>query len=388
MATPVIICDPERFGVLFMNTAARTRLLLDADASPKTLDDVLRFSEKNGYDSFLKEFKRNNFLRAYHARIFADTQAFSSEINAHTVMDGEARYILVEVLPLPDDDTAEMRCVLDNVEAMIYVSDFKTYEILYMNNALKRDLGIIGDATGKICWQTLQRGQTGPCDFCPNARLFDEDGNPSASLHEDFQNTISGKWFSLTDSVIRWVDGRYAHMETAVEITKQKQNVLSLEKSASLDTLTGVYNRGWGYKLADGVMRKMREERQPFSIVFVDIDGLKEINDNYSHAEGDNAILQVVEQLRRNIRKSDIIFRWGGDEFVLVLPACPHHKASVIMNNTLHGLETFNAESGKPFCIGISYGIEEIPYLSDYAIDDIINRADTKMYDDKQRKGR
>jgi diguanylate cyclase (GGDEF)-like protein/PAS domain S-box-containing protein len=130
-----------------------------------------------------------------------------------------------------------MYAILDSLDAAIYVSDMDNYEVLFTNRYMREQLGT--DATGKICWQTIQKNQTGPCSFCTNESLVDGNGNPSAPYQWEFQNQVNLRWYSITDKAIRWVDGRLVRLEIATDITARKQSedyLLETQKIAHLGT--------------------------------------------------------------------------------------------------------------------------------------------------------
>lgn len=110
--------------------------------------------------------------------------------------------------------------VLDGLNAVVYVADMKTYEVLYTNKHL---LDIFGDVTGKICWQVFQANQANQCDFCTNHKLLDADGNPAGVYSWEFQNTVDGRWYAISDRAITWVDGRIVRLEIATDISMRKQ---------------------------------------------------------------------------------------------------------------------------------------------------------------------
>ncbi|MDM8527563.1 response regulator [Anaerolineales bacterium HSG24] len=119
--------------------------------------------------------------------------------------------------------------VTNSLDAFVYVSDFETHELLFMNQRMLETWG--SDAIGKTCWQVLQSGQTGPCSFCTNNRLLDQEGKPTGTCVWEFQNTIDGKWYMCRDQAIQWPDGRFVRMETATDMTKQKQTETELQKA-------------------------------------------------------------------------------------------------------------------------------------------------------------
>lgn len=110
--------------------------------------------------------------------------------------------------------------ILNSINAIVYVADMKTYEILFINEYMK---DLFGDITGKICWQAIQTGQTGPCPFCTNDKLVDMEGRPLGTYNWEFQNTVNGHWYHIHDSAIRWIDGRIVRLEIATDITLRKE---------------------------------------------------------------------------------------------------------------------------------------------------------------------
>ena len=118
--------------------------------------------------------------------------------------------------------------VLDSLDAIVYVSDMDTHEVLFVNKPVR---DAFGDIEGKICWQAIQVDQTGPCPWCTNDKLLDENGQPKEAHAWEFQNTINNHWYTLRDKAIRWVDGRIVRMEIGVDVTKEKNALQALMQS-------------------------------------------------------------------------------------------------------------------------------------------------------------
>ncbi|MFH1138953.1 MAG: PAS domain S-box protein [Pseudomonadota bacterium] len=110
--------------------------------------------------------------------------------------------------------------VMDSVDAFVYIADMRTHELLFVN-AYGRN--VFGDIAGKICWENIQVGQTGPCPFCTNDKLLTADGRPAGIHRWEFRNTGNGRWYDCRDQAIQWTDGRMVRMEIATEITARKQ---------------------------------------------------------------------------------------------------------------------------------------------------------------------
>lgn len=135
--------------------------------------------------------------------------------------------------------------VLDSLDAIIYVADIETYELIFLNKFARN---IFGDATGKVCWQTLQKNQSGPCDFCTNKNLVADNGTAKGMYAWEFQNTVDGRWYDIRDRAIRWVDGRIVRLEIATDVTlkktteKEKEKMIAeLQKALDeINTLRGI----------------------------------------------------------------------------------------------------------------------------------------------------
>ncbi len=109
--------------------------------------------------------------------------------------------------------------ILDSLDAFVYVADMRTYEILFAN---KRARKLFGDIVGKVCWETIQAGQSGPCDFCTNKNLIDRDGQPVGAHTWENRNTRTGRWYEVRDCAVQWEDGRMVRLEIATDVTERK----------------------------------------------------------------------------------------------------------------------------------------------------------------------
>jgi len=127
---------------------------------------------------------------------------------------------LINTIASLKDSHERLLLVLDSLDSIVYVSDLETYEILFIN---KYTRDIFGDIEGKICWQALQSGHDGPCNFCTNKNLLTSERKPAEPYQWEFQNTITKRWYYIHDRAIYWVDGRLARMEIATDITENKK---------------------------------------------------------------------------------------------------------------------------------------------------------------------
>jgi diguanylate cyclase (GGDEF)-like protein len=278
--------------------------------------------------------------------------------------------------------------ITDSLNYIIYVSDLQTNELLFTNQALRRVCLPDGRALeGEKCWQALRRGEDGVCPFCPLRKMIDEHGNIIMDEYAwEFQNRVTGRWYLANDSIIEWIDGRMVHMETALEITNRKEYEERLERYASTDMMTGLLNRITGYQIIQSVLDDTAENAgEVMSLIFIDVDGLKNVNDTYGHDAGDDVILSLADSLRGQVRKEDMVCRWGGDEFLVMLQ-CGRQVATQKMHAVEEDIFIKNSLNRTPYKLAVSYGITEFVAGSGNSIDDIVSAADKKMYDAKTNK--
>ena len=126
-------------------------------------------------------------------------------------------------------------------------------------------------------------------------------------------------------------------------------------KLAETDALTSIANR---YRLGKALPQECERAqrfRQPLSLIAMDIDDFKAINDHYGHALGDAALVQVVESVKRCVRDGDLLARWGGDEFILILPDTPLADARLLAEEIRHSLAGLPAVGD--FRLTLSFGV-------------------------------
>lgn len=280
-----------------------------------------------------------------------------------------------------------MQLISNTLENPIYVSNKDTYELLFVNQAISNSVGLpISEMIGKPCYSVLQRDMEGPCSFCPLKKMISPDGEIISNNHTwEFKNTITGRWYIVRDSLIKWLDGSIVHMESATDITYRKEYEDQLKYYASTDMMTGVRNREWGLNLMVDMVTGSYLEAAPVTLVFTDLDGLKYVNDTFGHDTGDDMIISTVNILNSCVRRSDIVFRWGGDEFLMLL-FCDTAVAEKIMQSVLVKIDEFNQTANRPFKLGLSYGIVALTPGGRNTLDNIISTADALMYQNKQSK--
>jgi len=127
------------------------------------------------------------------------------------------------------DSINPFETILNNLDSSIYITDIKSNEILFMNDHMKKMFQ--EDLIGGICWKSFHENLDGPCEFCTNDKLIDDDENPTGPYVWEFYNQKFGKWYELHDQAIPWGDSRLVRMEIATAITDRKKTEQALKES-------------------------------------------------------------------------------------------------------------------------------------------------------------
>jgi diguanylate cyclase (GGDEF)-like protein len=162
--------------------------------------------------------------------------------------------------------------------------------------------------------------------------------------------------------------------------TKELQSAnKAIERLSISDELTGLYNRRGFYLLAEQeLMRAQRQNSVPL-IIFIDVDGLKKVNDELGHKLGDHLIAEAARIIKASMRKSDIIARLGGDEFCIMALDSKHTAVRARLQKMI---DEFNAQP-QPFTLSMSMGFAS-PKTHDEKLDTLLAQADQEMYLEKR----
>lgn len=156
-----------------------------------------------------------------------------------------------------------------------------------------------------------------------------------------------------------------------------------IEEMASTDKLTGMLNRQACSILMDKLLAEYARQPRPVSVLLMDLDHFKLVNDQYGHAMGDRVLCHVAVQLNQCLRKSDIAVRWGGEEFLVVLNNCGLDEAQLIAEKIRRCIADGNLDvHGQPIALTVSVGVSQ--FNGTELIEQTISRADAGLYLAKQ----
>lgn len=192
-------------------------------------------------------------------------------------------------------------------------------------------------------------------------------------------------WLDFSINPIYTEEGELKYF-AAIErdITEKKAREEKLKASAFEDPLTSIFNRRHFEQEAKTAMARLLRHQEVFGLMLIDIDNFKDINDNLGHAEGDKALCKLAQICNTLFRECDLVFRYGGDEFVVILHRVDN-KNSVIKKGQLL-IDTMKNISDKTISISIG---ATLATEQDTSIETIFNRADRALYDvKKNRKGK
>jgi diguanylate cyclase (GGDEF)-like protein len=188
----------------------------------------------------------------------------------------------------------------------------------------------------------------------------------------------------LTISSIEVRDDRLIGLVIVIsDITQKKEQEKKLKKLAATDRLTNIMNRRMGTTYLQKQIERLKREDINLTVCFIDVNDLKHANDNYGHNEGDNLLKTAAQILNDNIRDTDAVARFGGDEFLIIFNDCDLEEAKVIWERVEKAIDDWNKNTEKPYRISLSRGFAQKTREDNLSLDDLVNKADERMYEKK-----
>jgi diguanylate cyclase (GGDEF)-like protein len=173
----------------------------------------------------------------------------------------------------------------------------------------------------------------------------------------------------------------------AVRHAIERHRLFSALRSLSLiDDLTGLYNRRGFNDLGEQYLKLARRSGRGVTMVFLDVDRFKTINDSLGHHVGDRALLKVADILRATFRRSDIIARLGGDEFGVLALQAADESSELLVARLRERIEEFNESSPEPYQLSVSIGMAHHEDDPRVRLEDMVAAADSAMYQEKHGK--
>lgn len=169
------------------------------------------------------------------------------------------------------------------------------------------------------------------------------------------------------------------------DITERKRMERALQQLATLDPLTGLFNRRHFFAVAQREFERSQRYQRPLSLLMLDIDHFKTINDTRGHLVGDQILQALAEVMRDSLRQVDMLCRYGGEEFVMLLPETVLPTAIVVARRLCRTLAAKPIQTDKgPVTVTVSIGVAALPDRGKLTLDGLLDRADQALYAAKQ----
>ncbi|WP_024955297.1 GGDEF domain-containing protein [Sulfurospirillum arcachonense] len=314
--------------------------------------------------------------------------------------------------------------LLDVIPFRAYAVDVESYEIIYANKMVRDNMYAPQET---YCWEKLY-GKTEKCSWCSIDDLKARDKfTDSKKFSCEFFDELDDRWLNSFDELINWPDGRYVKYSILIDTTEQKEAQGSMLKShaslavrtkqvkktnknlqitklrlqktinklqkqeeelkllASTDPLTKLFNRRYFTEVSGHILDLAKRNNENMSIIMLDIDKFKNINDTYGHKVGDDTLVVFAETLNNFKRKSDVVCRFGGEEFVILLPETNVEGASKIAHKIRKVIEELIIKIDEKIELNftVSVGVSQVNIEKDNNIEAAINRADKALYQAK-----
>lgn len=245
----------------------------------------------------------------------------------------------------------------------VFIIDADTREIVYCN----KEVEVKEEFDKCFCEKCT-------CRIEGMEKIFQWEGNSREVWEMVMEN---GRIMHVNSYPVEW-RGRSSYVHVVSDVTEKKQEEKCLSEKAYYDAGTGIYNRHF----FEEYVEKILAENVSATLCYLDMDGLKYVNDHYGHLEGDRYIQEFVKKIIQSFRKEDVFARIGGDEFCLVLLG---NLKEVSVRKLEKARQEFRNE-GKEYPRSFSYGIYEIGEEGKcLTLEEMIDQADVRMYEYKRK---
>ena len=299
------------------------------------------------------------------------------------------------------DDRYLLDALLENTPDHVYFKDSHS-RFLRISNALAGWMGLSEptEAIGRSDFDFF--GKDHARKAFADEQLLMQTGEPLVGV-EERETWADGRetWVSTTKVPLRDRNGAVVGLfGISRDITERKlaeqrlsdqskqlaEQAQTLEQLASLDELTALYNRRGLTSVGAQMVYEARRSGSSLGVLFIDLDGLKEINDRFGHRAGDQALQATARIIREQTRPTDVAARVGGDEFCLLIDTATSETLASVAARIDAAITDHNCETGTPYDLSLSVGSFLADPRSPGTISDLIERADRLMYEHKARR--
>ena len=175
-------------------------------------------------------------------------------------------------------------------------------------------------------------------------------------------------------------------LEQVWNVVKMQKMIKTLDEMWVFDPMTHVYNRAGFFKFSEKILEEAKRVKEDMFFIFLDLDGLKKVNDAMGHETGDRMICDMADILRKNRNKEELLMRYGGDEFVVFGKGLSEKEVKKYVERIRKAMAELNLSGGREYRIDASIGHNMVPYDNDKPLSALIEIADQEMYKEKRKK--
>jgi diguanylate cyclase (GGDEF)-like protein len=272
-----------------------------------------------------------------------------------------------------------LRALADGLEEGVAVIDEHGH-IVFVSAPLASMLGISRATLATLSPEQLVAAITEAIDVKPElvreGRLLPSRENPLVC--EEFELVRPSR--TMIRWVARWISApRQAQIILTTDITAQVDLTSAYQRLAMTDALTGLANRRHAEQTMRREVARSQRHGNKVSLAILDVDYFKRINDAHGHAKGDEILMGVSTTIARSVRQSDFAARWGGEEFLLVMPDTDLDGALVCCDRVREAIAAGVSCAGRPVTVSIGVALHRGPE----EVDATLARADQKLYEAK-----
>lgn len=290
---------------------------------------------------------------------------------------------------LPFDPEKLFKPILDNINDIVVITTAHDLDsggptILYVNPAFT---AVTGYTRQEAIGQTprMLRGPRTDPRTGAIIRAALSAGDPVHTEVLNYAKDGRTYWLDLNIIPLRDEDGHITHFAAIQrDVTERKNLEQELTQLATTDALTGLQNRRSFFDAAAAEVARARRYGDPLSLVSINLDRFKLVNDKYGHAAGDVALVRFAEICRRHVREVDLLARIGGEEFALLLPATSQDNAARLaerIRQAVHDIAIL--ADGQSFQFTVSMGVAAYRDTGD-SLEELMRRADDALYRAKE----
>jgi diguanylate cyclase (GGDEF)-like protein len=269
-------------------------------------------------------------------------------------------------------------CVLDRGGRIVAVN--RSWRKFGAENDAEPSRSDVGTDYVEICKGARGPGADEAGDFAKGIQAVLEGKTDLFQMEYPCHSPAKSRWFL---GRVTPLDGHDGAVISHLDITDRKLLEFELARLASTDSLTGLPNRRYFLDVANREVERTRRFSVPASVIMIDLDHFKDVNDTYGHATGDEVLRSACRTLRKSLREIDVLARLGGEEFVVMLPETNSEGALSAAEKLRGSLSNGTIDSGhNEIKLTASFGVAQVS-SDDQSVEEVLDRADSALYEAK-----